>query len=952
VVPPTLEGPPHPASHPGEWLAAAALAFGVLAGGAAPSVAAPAEEIQGETLHLGGGVTETVAQIMERDARLPKGALVIRERPEPENEMVKRPRPDAPAVSHWPLAEGETGSEFPVRPASPDLPQTVGTNFLAIQLSEAGFIPPDSMGAVGPTQVLAISNGRIKVFSKTGTLGSLNTTTDNFFASVGGLTNGTSDPHIRYDRLTQRWFVVMIDVAACPNNVLLAVSSGPTITNVASFTFFSFVGEPGASPHFTDYPTLGVDRNALYIGGNMFDQAAIGCTAPFDPQQTTVWVVNKAALIGGTLTLTAFRNLVNYGTGAGVFTAQGVDNDDPASTEGYFIGVDFFVFSKLVMKRVSNPGGVPTLSADINIVPPTTVFPIAQPQPTIAATLDALDDRLFAAALHKDKVTGLNTLWTAHNIQVDTACVASNTGGRNGSRWYELQNLATTPALRQSGTVCDNAGATPFGFWIPSVGVSGQGHMAIGTSRASTSAPNGGFASITAAGRLRTDALGTVQAPTLVQGSTFTYDVGTPNPRRWGDFSQTVVDPNDDQTLWTFQEYANATNSWGLRVTQLVAPPPVVPATANPASVGQGQASVNVVITGVSAGGSEFFDPGPDTGGPGFANRLASAVSGGVTVNSVTFNSPTQYTLNISTVGTPAGAKDVTVTNPDGQSRTGVGILTVTGCPTITVNPATIPAGTAGTAYSQTFTQTGGTGTITWSVTGTLPAGITLNTGTGVLSGTPTQTGSFPITITATDANNCTGSRGYTLVINCQTITVNPTTIPSGTAGTAYTQTFTQTAGIGTITWSVTGTLPTGITLNPSTGVLSGTPTQTGSFPITITATDSNNCTGSRGYTLIIGCQTITVSPATLPGGTVGLPYSQTLTQTGGIGTINWSVTAGALPPGLTLNGATGLLSGTPTQMGTFNFTITATDGNNCTGSHAYSVQIVVPVELQSLTVE
>src|SRR4029079_10844353 len=104
------------------------------------------------------------------------------------------------------------------------------------------------------------------------------------------------------------------------------------------------------------------------------------------------------------------------------------------------------------------------------------------------------------------------------------------------------------------------------------------------------------------------------------------------------------------------------------------------------------------------------------------------------------------------------------------------------------------------------------------------------------------------------------GSRAYTLVINCGTITVSPTTIPAGTTGTAYSQTFTQTGGNGTITWSVTGTLPTGITLNTGTGVLSGTPTQTGSFPITITATDANACIGSRSYTLVIGCQAITVN--------------------------------------------------------------------------------------------
>src|SRR6185295_5269397 len=136
------------------------------------------------------------------------------------------------------------------------------------------------------------------------------------------------------------------------------------------------------------------------------------------------------------------------------------------------------------------------------------------------------------------------------------------------------------------------------------------------------------------------------------------------------------------------------------------------------------------------------------------------------------------------------------------------------------------------TAYSQVVTQTSGIGTITWALTGTLPTGMSFNAATATLSGTPTQTGTFSVTVTATDANGCVGSRVYSLVINCQTITVNPATLPGGTAGTAYSQALTQTSGIGTITWSVTGTLPAGVTLNSATGVLSGTPTQTGSFPI------------------------------------------------------------------------------------------------------------------------
>jgi hypothetical protein len=91
-------------------------------------------------------------------------------------------------------------------------------------------------------------------------------------------------------------------------------------------------------------------------------------------------------------------------------------------------------------------------------------------------------------------------------------------------------------------------------------------------------------------------------------------------------------------------------------------------------------------------------------------------------------------------------------------------------CPAITVNPSNslLPGGQLGVPYNQLFTQTGGTGTVNWSVSlGALPANLTLNAGTGVLSGAPAQSGAFNFTITATDANGCAGARSYTLTIIC-----------------------------------------------------------------------------------------------------------------------------------------------------------------------------------------
>jgi PKD repeat protein len=603
--------------------------------------------------------------------------------------------------------------------AGPFNPQTVGTGFLGAQLSESGFIPPDSMGAVGPSQFLVCVNGRIKVFDKNGNLGPLNADTDVFFNSVQTPGSGTSDPHVRYDRLSGRWFITMIDVAAT-NRVLIAVSSGPTISGTSSFTFFQFRHDlVGPTPNvdtggFADYDTLGVDANALYIGVNVFNSAG---TALFG---TTGFVINKANLIAGTLTVTAFRQIgAASGTGAGPWTPQGVDNDDPAATEGYFIGVDNAVFSRIVLRRVSNPGGVPSISGNLNVTVPTTTFPISQDHMnSTGKNLDALDDRLFAAHIKKNKLTGVSSLWTAHNIQVNSSGTAFTHPpgvGRNGSRWYEFRTLTGTPTLFQSGTLFDSASSNPRGFWIPSVAANGQGHMTLGCSYAG----NNDFAGVAVAGRLSGDALGATQAPTLAVISSTAYNLNEqPNPHRWGDYSQVTVDPNDDMTLWTVQEYCNAANSWGVRVLQLNAPPPATPASASPPSVLQGQSSVNIVVTGTSASGSGFFDPGPDSGGPGFANHLAAIVNGGgVTVNSVTFSNATNITINVTVaVGATAGARTITVTNPDGQAATSAsGILTINastlaanfvGAPTNGAAPLTVfftNLSTGATNYSWNF---------------------------------------------------------------------------------------------------------------------------------------------------------------------------------------------------------------------------------------------------------
>ncbi len=327
------------------------------------------------------------------------------------------------------------------------------------------------------------------------------------------------------------------------------------------------------------------------------------------------------------------------------------------------------------------------------------------------------------------------------------------------------------------------------------------------------------------------------------------------------------------------------------------------------------------------------------TAGTAFSETFTQTGAIGATTFTTASTLPAGLTLSSAGVlsGTPTQTGsfpiDVTVTDSNGCTGTGATYTLVIACQTITVTNPANPNGTAGTAFSETFTQTSAIGTATFTTSSTLPAGLTLSAA-GVLSGTPTVTGSFPIVVTVTDDNGCTGTGAtYTLVIACQVITVTNPANTSGTAGAAFSETFTQTDAIGTATFTTSSTLPAGLTLSAA-GVLSGTPTVTGSFPIVVTVTDDNGCTGtSATYTLVIACQTITVTNPATTTGTVNAPFSQTFTESSSIGGATFT-TASTLPAGLTL-ATNGTLSGTPTQPGTFPIVVTVTDGNGCTGTSA-----------------
>ena len=198
--------------------------------------------------------------------------------------------------------------------------------------------------------------------------------------------------------------------------------------------------------------------------------------------------------------------------------------------------------------------------------------------------------------------------------------------------------------------------------------------------------------------------------------------------------------------------------------------------------------------------------------------------------------------------------------------------------------------------------------------------------------------------MTATDANRCTGSTSYTIVVaapGCPTISVAPAAISNAIAGTAYKTGFIASGGLGPYSYSITGIVPPGLTL--SGDVLFGTPTAAGTFTFTVTASDANRCTGATRYTIVVTdptstCPSITVLPTTLSNGAVRSAYSAVFSTMGSTAPLSFAVSVGSLPPGLALLGDT--LSGTPTTAGIYRFTVRAIDANKCAGTNDYVITI------------
>jgi hypothetical protein len=273
------------------------------------------------------------------------------------------------------------------------------------------------------------------------------------------------------------------------------------------------------------------------------------------------------------------------------------------------------------------------------------------------------------------------------------------------------------------------------------------------------------------------------------------------------------------------------------------------------------------------------------------------------------------------------------------------------GRPVMGISTTSLPGAVMGVPYNATLQAIGGKTPYTWSVTGAMPAGITFNSN-GIIAGTPTALGTSPFTVQVSDSSGLSAQLPLSITVN-PVLSIATVLLPSGVTGNAYKTKLKANGGTPPVTWSIVGgALPPGLAMD-SGGTISGTPTTVGVSGFTVQATDVSTTPQvvQQDFTINIGTPTpLSITTTSLPTGTVNTTYSATLQATGGIPPVTWSIVSGALPAGLNLDTSFGVISGTPTAVGTSAFTVQAADQSNPQLTATAALSITLTAGLLKIT--
>jgi Putative Ig domain len=261
---------------------------------------------------------------------------------------------------------------------------------------------------------------------------------------------------------------------------------------------------------------------------------------------------------------------------------------------------------------------------------------------------------------------------------------------------------------------------------------------------------------------------------------------------------------------------------------------------------------------------------------------------------------------------------------------------------TLTIATTSLPGGTSGAAYSASITASGGVTPYDYSAAG-LPAGLSVNSSTGAITGTPaaSSAGAASVVITVKDSTQPTAqsakatlSLAVVAAVPPSQLTITTTSLPGGTVGASYSASMATSGGTTPYTYSATG-LPEGLSINSSTGAITGTPaaSSVGTASVVITVKDSTQPTAqsakatlSLAVVAAVLSSPLTITTTSLPGGTVAASYSASIAASGG--TTPYTYSATGLPEGLSINSSTGAITGTPaaSSVGTAPVEVTVTD--------------------------
>jgi hypothetical protein len=352
------------------------------------------------------------------------------------------------------------------------------------------------------------------------------------------------------------------------------------------------------------------------------------------------------------------------------------------------------------------------------------------------------------------------------------------------------------------------------------------------------------------------------------------------------------------------------------------------------------QAPLTVVTTSLPQGTVGFFYSQPLTAANGttpYHWSVGQGLPAGLTLSDSGIISGTPTTVGTFNF-------QVQVTDAAQQTASASLSITVNAGPLKITTAAPLFSGIVGIPYAQTFSASGGRPPYTWSISGSI-AGLSFDSTTGTLQGTPQNAGTFNIVIQVADSAGSKVSQSYSVVVNQPSLTMIVSgQLPPGAVDTPYSQKIPVIVSGGTppYTWSVTGGSVPGLDFDAANVALSGIPTTPGTFTLTIQVRDSAGLTSSRPFSVTIAPASLNITTVRqLPDAAFNVPFSQQFTASGGVPPYTWS--ANGLPTGLAMDANSGIVSGTPIAAGSFSFAVTVADSSLNHYSDRFTINVKLP---------